>query len=441
MGFLHAGAAAIDITPADSQFLFGYPYVNRYSTGVNDPIYSSALFLTDGRTPALFIANDIIFVSREMTARIRQVINRATGIPESHILVSATHTHSAPKTVDYLSNADDDCVPPADPAYVAFFEKQAVSAAVEACRSARPAVAGLAVADATGVGTNRRDPRGPADPDTPVLVVKERDSRAYIAAMLVHSMHPTVLREASSVVSADYPGMTRRYLQENVLGVGVPVLHHTGPAGNQSPRHVIESNTVAEAERLGAMLGRAVEAALEREVALCDGMAICCAQAFLELPQRAMPDEPVAERLLQQAAEALARLRAEGAPRQIVRKAEVDWFGAQETLTLARAATNGELSKVATACLPAEVQVITVGPWAFAGWPGEVFVEFSLEAKRRRPGLYVISLANGELQGYIATEEAAAEGGYEATNSLFAPASGQMLIEATLRLLQQLEQS
>jgi hypothetical protein len=52
---------------------------------------------------------------------------------------------------------------------------------------------------------------------------------------------------------------------------------------------------------------------------------------------------------------------------------------------------------------------------------------------------YVISLANGELQGYITTEAAAAEGGYEASNSIFAPQAGRVLVEATLLLIGQLK--
>ena len=47
----------------------------------------------------------------------------------------------------------------------------------------------------------------------------------------------------------------------------------------------------------------------------------------------------------------------------------------------------------------------------------------------------VISLANGELQGYIVTEAAVSEGGYEASNAIFAPAAGQTLVEATVRLV------
>jgi hypothetical protein len=270
-----------------------------------------------------------------------------------------------------------------------------------------------------------------------VLVVRERQSDRAIAVMLVYSMHPTVLREDSSVVSADFPGMARRYLQRSVFGADIPVLHHTGPAGNQSPRHVIADTTVAEAERLGEMLGRAVEAALSG-LAFHDVLPIASAQSLLDLPTRGMPPLDAAERSLAQAADHLGRLRTSGAPWQIVRKAEVDWFGAAETVTLSRAALDGRLQATAAACLPAEVQVVTVGPWAFAAWPGELFVEYGLAAKRERPGLYVISLANGELQGYIATAQAVEEGGYEATNCLFAPETGQLFVEETLRLLARL---
>ena len=47
-GKLTGGAAAVEITPKDSQFLYGYPHVERYSTGVHDPLWTSALYLSDG---------------------------------------------------------------------------------------------------------------------------------------------------------------------------------------------------------------------------------------------------------------------------------------------------------------------------------------------------------------------------------------------------------
>jgi hypothetical protein len=45
---LRAGAAVTDLTPAGSVFLFGYPHVPRWSTGVHDPLECAALYLRDG---------------------------------------------------------------------------------------------------------------------------------------------------------------------------------------------------------------------------------------------------------------------------------------------------------------------------------------------------------------------------------------------------------
>jgi hypothetical protein len=158
-------------------------------------------------------------------------------------------------------------------------------------------------------------------------------------------------------------------------------------------------------------------------------------RAFVDLPPRTFPSVAQAAHRLARAAQRLAQLQASGAPWQEIRSAEVDWFGAEETLTLAKAAAAGRLEEVYRAYLPAEIQAIRVGPWWFAGWPGEVFVEYALEVKARRPRVFIISLANGELQGYIATEEAGQIGGYEASNAVFAPQSGKILVNTTLELL------
>ncbi len=430
---LLAGAATADITPRDSQFLFGYPHVERYSTGVNDPLLSSALYLAAGREQIMFIANDIIFVGKASAERVRARISAATGIPAGNVMVTATHTHSGPITVDYLSNEDDPAVPKADPAYLALFEDSMVAAACRAKAGAQPAEIGLAIADGSGVGTNRRDPAGPSDPQVPVLMVRAVGG-APIACMLVCSMHPTVLHEDSTLVSADFPGMARRFLQERVFGPEVPVLHHTGPAGNQSPRYVTRANTFAEAERLGAILGSAVAKAIAG-IAYSGEAHLGSAQHLLDLPRRTFPSVEEARLKLEQARRRLEQLRRENAPRQLVRTAEVDWFGAEETFTLARAAAEGRTEAFYRSCLPAEVQLLRIGRWAFVGWPGEIFVEYALTVKTQCPDTYIISLANGELQGYIVTEEAAREGGYEASNGLFGPEAGQMLVEATLDLL------
>ena len=431
---LEAGAATGEITPRNSQFLFGYPFVRRYSTSVHDALLSSALYLSDGRTRVIFVANDIIFVGKPSATRIRERVSKLTSVPAGNIMITATHTHSGPITLDYLSNEGDPIVPKTDPEYVRFMEEVVVSVACEAVRRARPAEVGLSLANGLGIGTNRRDPKGPADPEVPVLVVRSVPDRKYLACMLVYSMHPTVLHEDSTLISADFPGMTKQFLQREVLGPDCPILYHTGPAGNQSPRHSTTANTFPEAERLGHLLGEAVAKVIP-QIDYLTPVSLACLQRFVELPRSSFLPVEQAEAGLKLAKARLEHLRVSGAPRQQVRTAECDWFGAGEALTLARAATDSRLDQAIELCLPAEIQLVKVGPWAFVGWQGEIFVEYALAVKARAKDTYLISLANGELQGYIVTEEAAAEGAYEAGNALFAPAGGLVLVNETLAML------
>jgi neutral ceramidase len=65
-----------------------------------------------------------------------------------------------------------------------------------------------------------------------------------------------------------------------------------------------------------------------------------------------------------------------------------------------------------------------------------LFVDYALQIKKQFADTFVISLANGELQGYIVTAEAAAAGGYEAANALYSHRSGELLVQETSRLLQ-----
>lgn len=435
MPSLIAGAAVTDISPTNSQFLYGYPHVERYSTGIHDPILAQALYLADGKQQVMFIANDIIFVSKQSTGRIRQRINEATGIPQANIMVTATHTHSGPITVDHLITEADPIVPKTDQAYLKHFEDQIVAAGVGAYQKRQPAKAGLAVATAKGVGTHRHDPKGPADPQVPVLMVKSVDGDKPIAAMVVYSMHPTVLHEDSKLVSGDFPAMTRQYLQKTLLGENCPVLYHVGNTGNQSPRHVTKGNTFAEAERLGNLLGESIAKVIP-SIQYRSDLKVSSAQAFVDLPRRQLPPVAQAEQGEHNARERLAHLRKINAPRTEVRTAECDWFGSEETLTLAKAAVDGRLEKSFKVFLPAEVQVIGVGDWSFVGWPGESFVEFGLKVKAKCPNTFVITLANGELGGYLVTEEAVRENWYEGTNaSLKSPESGEKIVETTVKLL------
>jgi hypothetical protein len=88
--------------------------------------------------------------------------------------------------------------------------------------------------------------------------------------------------------------------------------------------------------------------------------------------------------------------------------------------------------------LPVDVQAICLGnEVAIVCLPGEVFVDLGLAIKRGSPfrTTFVIELANSVETLYVPTRAAYAGGGYEVTNSAVQAGSGEMLVEAALRLL------
>ena len=161
----------------------------------------------------------------------------------------------------------------------------------------------------------------------------------------------------------------------------VPVLYHTGPSGNQSPRHITQVKHFRGSRRGSAICSGVPLPRQSIRLPFTGDVALGCSRKLIDLPARSFPSVDEAQEQLDRAAERLEMLRRSGADRRQVRTAECDWFGAEETLTLARAAANGRLREVIASVMPAEISLMRIGPWAFAGWPGEAFVEFSLRVK------------------------------------------------------------
>lgn len=437
----HVGVAEADLTPQAPAFLFGYPRVPRMSTGVNDPLLASAIWIETAGRACLFIGCDLILLTKAMTTRLRASLAESLGLPTERIMISATHTHSGPVMSRMVSNAADPVVPDPDGAYLADVAAAIESAAHAARGSAEPATLRWATIESVGLGGNRRDPAGPTLPQWPVVYAERSADGTPLAAMSVCAMHPTVLHEDSTLISGDFPGLARQALK-SAWGDRAVYLHHMGASGDQSPRHVTRANTMAEARRLGDLLAeRLVDA---KHTAQMLEPTLNAASVEVDLPMRDLPSVQDAMDRLAQAEARYRSLQAAGGP--AARTAETDWFGAEETLTLAKAAAEGRLGDAVSACMPAEVQVIWLGEFCIVGWPGEVFVQYALDLQERAAGSgssitpHVVTLANGDLQGYVVTEQAVREGFYEAGNAVFdGPESGRLLIDTTLGLLARMD--
>jgi len=434
---LHAGAAVRDISPKASMFLAGYPHVNRMSTGVHDPLQASALFLQNGETALVLIALDLLFLDPRTARELRGRIATALGIPEAQVFISCTHTHSGPLCCNMLAWEQDPIVPRADEDYLAAVQDDAIVAACAAVAAPRPATMAWLAAMAPGVGGNRLDPAGPSDPEVGILAVRDLKGGAPLAASLVYGLHPTVLHEDSTLVSSDFIHYTRQSLRE-AFGPAFVTVYHNGPCGNLSPRNFVQAQTFAEAERLGRRLGTIVVDALRSAPAPAfhDEVRLQGAICAVDLPPRAIPPVPAAARQLAEARERYERLKRQNAGHGPVRTAECTVFGAEETLALAQAQERGRLAETVARYRRADLQLVCVGDGFLAGFPCETFVEYGLALKAEAPArVFPVSLVNGQLQGYVVTPEAAAAGGYEAMNALFAPESGRLMVNAHLAML------
>lgn len=103
------GFAKGDITPSASSQLIGFfDDEPRMSNTVLDPIYATCVAFTDttGKTVLLF-GLDLLYIYTNLFETVRKQISIETGIPTSHILFSATHTHSAPGQGSKNTNSND----------------------------------------------------------------------------------------------------------------------------------------------------------------------------------------------------------------------------------------------------------------------------------------------------------------------------------------------
>ncbi len=435
---LKAGTAVVDITPEYPMFLVGYPHVERISEGIHDPLLASALYLENGNNSLIMVAVDILFLDAKTTSEIRRGIAERTNMKAENIIISCTHTHSGPLTVDMLSCRNDPVVPGVDPEYLEKLKKRIIDVGGQAVNSAKSAEIAVTSADITGVGCNRHNPAGPRNPEAGILVIRDSVTKAVEAVSLIYCMHPTVLHEDSKLISSDFPGYTREYLKSR-FGKDITILYHTGPEGNLSPRYDVKGQTFEEAERLGNILGEFISAKIDflSDEDFEKNPFIAVSGRTISPVRRKLPGLEEAEKNLIFRKSEFERLKSENAGHGPVRTAECTVFGAEETLFLAKCENDGTLDEVLADYTEVEVQVLRIGEAFIVAFPGEVFVEFSLELKDKSPEkTFAICLANGEMQGYIVTEDAS---GYEADNSLFMPETGKIMVKAALGMISEYE--
>lgn len=439
MGVFLAGTSSKKINPQVGVELAGYPHEPRNNTSVHDDLLVSCLYLTDGIKALVLTSFDLCYFSKAIASEIREAAAKAIGLPKKSVILSCTHTHSAPWTagrLDYESivNSLD-----YDHAYVEMVRTAAVETIQSAIAGAFPAEAGLGFGRCgkeQGIGGNRRDPVGAVDDQVPVVAIKDLDGN--IRSLVVkYAVHPTMLHADNCLVSSDYVGYVRRYLLEKYPSCNV--LFHQGTSGDQSPRYFRSSQTFTEAERMGTAIAREAERVIAG-ISFSPDIKIIVAADELTPVLKKLPETLEAKQTVAAEKEKYETMKVAGTEYTALRTQELAVFGAENAYGYALQQEKLGFVPFAQNELPIELTAIAIGEARIVFMPGEMFAPFGLLiTKSSRSRAWVVALSNGFLPGYCCTGEAYEEGGYEAGTSLLRSETGDLIVGAALRLLDEME--
>jgi hypothetical protein len=431
--------AEADITPPVGAPLSGNFRDDYASRGVHTPILSRSLVVRKDGSAVAIVAADLLTVSDELVGLVRRGVADRCPLQPGQILVSAIHTHSGPP-VEVVTDGDS---PAATVKAVLPGMVESCVRAWEACRPTRLWAGRVAT---EGLCFNRRlrlkdgrtvmnwtlppvadidRPLGPVDSEIGFLLAGEdRDHPRFVAANL--ALHAAVLAGDNWLINADWPGFYYRAVK-SIFGLDTTAMFLQGAEGNVN--HIdafdpTQGRGFKEAQRIGDEAALATASARGGAGPLT-GPVRCSSQSLFLPPRKLTPEQ------VRQAERIVAGSTGRAGPKGQV-DGIPDLLFAQDQLELSRR----------TAPHSAEVQVMRIGDVACVALPGEFFVEYGLEIKKRSPArvTFIVGLANGSV-GYVPTEDAFAQGGYEPTPWRFgrlAPEAGRMCVESAVNQLRDL---
>ena len=426
-----AGAAVIDVTPDKLPVLVNGGMTSRSIDKVKTRVLARAIVMSDSNEQLAIVVVDSCMIGRVLLDDVKALAKIRTGIPTDRILISATHSHTAPASMGCLGTD-------ADPDYVPFLRDKLVEVIATAQASQEPARIGFSKTMAPEFTALRQwirrpdrieeDPfgnktvranmhaganwddavgeAGPEDPDLSLISLQSRDGRP-LAVLGNFSMHYF----GDSDISADYFGLFSEGLKLRIAPDSkfVGIMSH-GCSGDIWRRDYTKPESWNPSLTIDAYTQGLLDIAMKAYEAIQyrDDVTIAMAEQRMTLKYR-VPNKQLLEwsqRIVAETGDRLPQTTAE-----VYAREQILLHEAQQTEIV--------------------VQALRIGDIGIATTPNETYAITGLKIKAASPLAHnmVIELANGG-DGYIPPVEQYPFGGY---NTWTARSAGlEVLAEAKI---------
>lgn len=425
---IRAGASTSNITPFLGDEIVG-GFIPIPVTHIHDELYVRCLVLDDGKNKVAFGIIDNVFVKQEVLDSAKSVIFDRTGIPASHIMLSATHTHTATSAGGKGSKRVAWTLGEPFDEYQRLLIMRIADGIERAITNLRPAQISWGSTLAPEHVFNRRwfmkegtlltnpfggrdqvkmnpgfmnpkliKPAGPTDPEIIFFAVREIGG-APIAVLANYSLH-YVGGIPSGHVSADYFGVFASKLEE-MLRKEYPCQDFVAIMSNGTSGDVNNNNLLVpfkkhlpyqKMEEVSFDIAQKVFSSYQQLV-FKDSVSLAVKQSMLNIEVR----KPTSEMLHR-------AYNFSNIPKDSLYHPN-EYLYAERMIEMA-------MNWPDSICIP--IQVFRIGDLIVGGIPFEVFAETGLELKRLSPFEHtmIIGLANGGY-GYLPTPQQHDLGGYE----------------------------
>lgn len=430
MGKLTAASGEVDLEPIIGSWLTGFGLRINPSDGLHDTLMARALLLDDGETKIAIVSCDLIGILAPAVAKLRARIAAQSIIPANNIVISCTHTHSAPATMAFRgvlgyinhhwwASAQDKIV-----ALVAGLEAQL-----------QPATLRHGTTQVEGISYNRQDQTHPIDRTLTAIAVDDAKG-SRLATLVNFALHPVTLSYGNHKISGDVPGEAMRRTQQAHGGIA---LYLQGACGDVNPTVDLKrgwgNGTFEDVAEMGAALATGVGVALQ-DATPTDAVSLQVKQTTIQLPLDAPPTPEQLNALIAQFEADLRKARAEdNMANEGIALTYLRWAA-----EVKGAIANGSLPTVA----PIEVWMAALNDLRLVAVPLEPYSDIGLNFKKAIQPLTGVFMgyANG-LLGYCAADWAKDQGGYGPDDACrwfpeqltpIGRGAAQLVVEAGVRL-------